>query len=684
MNCLLASHFLSLAVLILPTLKYKGLLLFFVCYCLLIFDAYAIMLQTDTLREIEIKARTIPGSKHSLNPTQKISGTALENTNSLTVADAVRHFAGVQLKDYGGVGGLKTINVRNLGSLHTAVFYDGIQLGNAQNGQVDLGRFSIDNVETIELYNGQSNEQLLPARAYSLSSSLYLQSRKPVFDRGRDKYKYSFKTGSFGLLNPSISWNHKLNSQTYSSISAEYQRSHGRYKYFYPATNTDTSFIRDNGNLNAFRLETSIYRHSSDSSEWKFQLYGYTSNRGLPSFVVRNNHSSKQQLWDNDLFVQGSYTSQQRRVLRFSVKSKYSYSQSRYLDPEFNVNQKLENRYRQNEYYLSFASAYAISSAVRIALSSDLIRNWMEAEIDAGMSEFPEPLRYTSLTALSSTLQLANFNFEATVLNTTVTESVKVGVSATDKSVFTPSLSASWRPFRDTDLNLRAFYKNSFRLPTFNDQYYTLIGNANLKPEYAEQYDLGFKYSRAFSRRLRYLSLYSDVYYNRVKDKIVALPARSLFLWTMMNVGEVEIKGFETGLASEFSLGYNAFLSGRINYTFQNSKDATRGGANFGEFIPYAPEHAGSATIGLNLNRYTLGYNFLYTGERYGDRPNNKVSYLQPWYTHDISTGYELRLSKVSYKLLAEMNNLFNQSYEVVRNYPMPGRSFRITLTAKY
>ena len=34
-------------------------------------------------------------------------------------------------------------------------FCIGIELGNAQNGTVDLGRFSLDNMESVTLYNGQ-------------------------------------------------------------------------------------------------------------------------------------------------------------------------------------------------------------------------------------------------------------------------------------------------------------------------------------------------------------------------------------------------------------------------------------------------------------------------------------------------------------------------------------------------
>lgn len=83
--------------------------------------------------------------------------------NSLSVADALRYFSGLQLKDYGGVGGIKTVNIRSMGTNHLGIFYDGIELGNAQNGQIDLGQFSLDNVEEISLYNGQRSAIFQPA-----------------------------------------------------------------------------------------------------------------------------------------------------------------------------------------------------------------------------------------------------------------------------------------------------------------------------------------------------------------------------------------------------------------------------------------------------------------------------------------------------------------------------------------
>ena len=111
------------------------------------------------LEGVVVTERLIP---KDVIPAQVLGGRDLQRLSAVSVADALRYFAGVQIKDYGGIGGLKTVNVRSMGSQHVGVFYDGLQLGNAQNGQIDLGRFSLDNMETVSIYNGQRSTILQP------------------------------------------------------------------------------------------------------------------------------------------------------------------------------------------------------------------------------------------------------------------------------------------------------------------------------------------------------------------------------------------------------------------------------------------------------------------------------------------------------------------------------------------
>ncbi|MFA4998093.1 MAG: TonB-dependent receptor, partial [Bacteroidales bacterium] len=55
-------------------------------------------------------------------------------------------------------------------------------------------------------------------------------------------------------------------------------------------------------------------------------------------------------------------------------------------------------------------------------------------------------------------------------------------------------------------------------------------------------------------------------------------------------------------------------------------------------------------------------------------------NYAQPWYTHDMSASRIIRLHKSELRITAEVNNIFNQQYEVVQCYPMPGTNFKIKI----
>ena len=169
-------------------------------------------------------------------PSQVLSGKELQRLSAHSVSDALRYFSGVQIKDYGGIGGLKTVNIRSMGSQHVGVFYDGIQISNAQNGTVDLGKFSLDNMELISVYNGQKSEIFQSAKDFSSASALYMVSRKPVFENKANNLNIKLKTGSFDLVNASALWERKLNEKISTSANLEFLNTSGKYKFQYQKT----------------------------------------------------------------------------------------------------------------------------------------------------------------------------------------------------------------------------------------------------------------------------------------------------------------------------------------------------------------------------------------------------------------------------------------------------------------
>jgi outer membrane cobalamin receptor len=638
------------------------------------------LVHTDTLRQVQINASHLQPLQTSRVPHQRLKGGQLERLNSLNVADALRFFSGLQVKDYGGAGGLKTVDVRSMGTNHTSVFYDGVQLGNAMNGQTDLGKFSLDNIGEIHLYTFQKSDIFQPARAFAAGSSLYLESKAPVFAEGRGTNGgFKWKAGSFGLINPSAWLQQRISKNVSASLSTEWQKSDGDYKFRYTNGVYDTTASRQNGDMDALRVEAGFYGVMRDSSQWTLKGYHYRSARGLPRSIVSNNFESDERLWDRNSFLQASWKSAWGPKFQSMVNAKYAYDYTRYLDPDhYRQEGALDNHYRQKELYISLSNKYQIKPYWTIGLSGDWINNKLDADLDF----FAYPTRNTKLVAAASSLDFKTFHLQASLLGTYVSEKVKAYQSAKNFHQYTPAVSASWQPFREQPLLVNAFYKKTFRMPTFNDLYYSMIGNTALQPERVSQYNVGASFNKSLNSGIwKSLSFQTNAYYNKVKDKIMAIPAENLFRWTMVNLGEVDIRGIESNIRSGLQASEEIMLQIGLNYAYQKAVEVTPGASNLNHQIPYTPLHSGSLTLGADYKNMSLNYSYVYCGERYSQKTNIPVHYIQPWYTHDLSYAQVFKVSDHRYKFNAELNNVFNQYRDIVLNFPMPGRSFRFTLS---
>lgn len=634
----------------------------------------------DSLQRLDEVVVTAKALSKEVIPVQQLAGAQLQRLGAHSVADAIRYFSGVQIKDYGGVGGLKTVNIRSMGTNHVGVFYDGIELGNAQNGTVDLGRFSLDNMEAVTLYNGQKSALLQPAKDFASAGSIYLQSRTPRFAAGeRQHVKSTFKTGSFGVVNPSIVWDRRLNERISSSVSAEYMYTTGRYKFTYRVEDSyDTTAVRRNGDVNAVRLEGGLFG-SIKGGYWRAKAYLYRSERGYPGAVVKNKFSHEDRQWDTNVFAQGSFRKEFSPRYSLLINAKYAYDYLHYLaDPRRDeALMYVNNRYYQHETYVSVANQYALLPVWDVSFSADYQFNLL----DADLTDFVYPRRHTQLLAVATALRFPSVKMHASLLGTLVQDHVRSEAQGADnRAEWTPTVVVSYHPFSALDLNLRAFYKRIFRMPTLNDLYYTFIGNVDLEPEYTNQYNLGLTYANEWGDRwLRRLEVQADVYYNEVENKIVAMPTSNFFRWTMVNLGKVEIRGIDLALQTAWQWGKNWYLTGRVNYTYQKAQDFTDPtDAYYGGQIPYIPWHSGSAVLNLNWREWEMNYSFIYTGERYSSRANIPVNYVLPWYTSDFSVSRTQHWGGGDLKLTLEVNNLFNQQYEVVICYPMPGINFKV------
>lgn len=633
------------------------------------------------LDAVTVTARRMPAKITSTTSVQVFRKEDLKNLGLQNIGDAVKRFAGTNVRDYGGIGGLKTVSVRNLGAAHTAVSYDGVAISNTQAGQIDVGRFSLDNVSSLSLAIGQDENLLQSARLYASAGVLNIETEKPHFKEGKNTFtQVQLRGGSFGYITPAFRHWQKLNERTQLSVDANYLRADGSYPFTLKNGTLITEEKRINSDIESGQGEINLFHTFKDESELSAKAYYYKSERGLPGAIILYNSASDERLWDENFFAQARYKKIFSTKWSLQAQGKYNYSWNKYEDlgAEYVGGKQIDTN-RQHEYYLSASALYHPTNWFTIALSQDGIINKLHTN---GVNS-PEPTRYTSLTALSARYQQGQVKASATLVATYITEEVKAGNTPDDRKRLSPTLSASWQPWKEEQFFVRALYKNTFRVPTFSDLYYLRVGNTNLKPEKATEYSIGITWSGTPFSFTDFVSLTIDGYYNEVNDKIIAFP--STYVWKMQNYGKVHITGVDVTMATAIPMGRKMSLNLSGNYSWQKALDVTNKEAkNYKHQLPYTPEHNGNVSATLEMPWINIGYTVTMVGKRYYMAQNIKTNEIKGYNEHTATLWREFKWKKCGLRLQAEIINLTDAQYDVIKYYPMPGRSWRLTGTFNF
>ncbi|MBW6479564.1 MAG: TonB-dependent receptor [Bacteroidales bacterium] len=646
------------------------------------FKVFAWQEPVDTVRlgEVIVIAGHPTLQQRSPVPMQQMLSPNLAIISGASAAEALRNFGGVTIKDYGGIGGLKTVMVRSLGANHTSVMLDGIPLNDAATGQTDLGKIPLINLESITLFVGQPLHLLQPARFYASANVIDIRTKPFSPDENDIKTRAGIRSGSFGIINPFFSTNAEVFKNTNAGINFSYTSAHGEYTFQNPYSSEQQ--IRTNSDIEA--MNTSVYlRHRlKEHSYLQIDAWYYNSERGLPGAVILYNTHTSQRLWNEDFSVNLRYENSHPEKLQMLSLARFSNAWLHYLEKNYlNQQGQLSNTFSQQEYYFSQAFVYPLNSDLKVSMASDLFIN----SLDSNLPGFAEPLRYSWLTNLGARYERNRLYAQANLLSTLVNDQAQQSQSTATQSALSPSFSLAYRlTSSEPLLRLRFMYKNIFRMPTFNDLYFARVGNPDLRPEYAQQFNLGMM---AGYDRNGFLSLSgsADIFYNAVKDKILAIPTQNLFVWSMQNIGKVDIRGLELQLQGQYNPG-SSFAAGFFaNYTLQRAIDITRDNASwYRHQIPYIPRESFSGGINFEYENFSLGFNSLFNGHRYVLAENIYQNMLPSWWHHDVVAGYQFRTGKTIFQIRFEVNNLLDRQYEVIRSFPMPGRGYFVRVEAGF
>ena len=474
--------------------------------------------------------------------------------------------------------------------------------------------------------------------------------------------------------------------------SADFLASSGRYRYPY----FDTTLVRENGDIMQLRLETMLFGDSdigASRGSWQLHLYAYGSERGFPGPVIRRAAGfplSAERQADQDLFAQGSWTQDWTERYSTAIRLKYANNYTHYnTHPERNpMALPYDLHYRQQSGYLSLAQSCVLAAPWSVDLSTDLQYNALEG--DAG--QFVTPRRTCFTGALATRYVRRRFRAAAHLVYLGAWDCFRTpsagGWSRENsyRDAWMPSLSLFYAPAPWVELD--AFVRRSYRLPSFNDLYYTQMGNSSLVPESALQAGADIRLQHrlgAWSWALRL-----SPYYNRVDNKIVAIPTASQFRWTMLNIGKVDITGLDLKADASWASG-DWYLNLILRYSFQQALDHTQPGSQtWGNQIPYIPLHSGGLEFTARWRGWAFCWNTVLTGERWSRSAHTADYHIDPWTVSDLAFSKEIGLKKPGRdaqgrpQLLLSLscNNLFDQRYQIVQGYPMPG--FNAFLSASF
>ena len=621
---------------------------------------------------------TVSASRHaavtSVAPLTSISRAKIERMGATDLHEILKQAPGVSVRDYGGIGGLKTVSVRNMGAAHTAVNYDGIPVSDAQNGQVDISRFDLEDVAVAEVTIGMTDDIFRSARQMTAAGILRMENHHPSVDSSMTVLKARMTAGSFNTYSPYLSVFRQFGKKYALKASAKATFSDGDYPFLLHNGLISTTEKRENSDVRSGGSEIDFHADWGSRGRLKAKVNWHETERGLPGSVVLYTSAGTERLHERNVLSSVMYDNEIGCRWLVHADAGFCHAFTHHLDTAPVYTEPQHSRYWQNEYSAAARAQFSPSSEWRFVLAEDIFIN----DLDSDIPECPFPTRLTSMSALSGEYAGDKLKVNAAVVGTAVVERVRTGESPDNLFRLTPMAGLSWN--LHPDLYLRASIKEGFRVPTFNDLYYARVGNTGLKPETAHMSNLGVAWAENHSKYSFNATL--DTYCNLVRNKIVATP--TMFIWKMRNVGEALMYGLDLTASGFWQVAEWLRIHADGSYSLQYALDVTDSGAkNFRHQLPYTPRHAGSAHLALETKWFTISYNMTSVGKRYSKGQNIKSYMMEGFFDHGVSLNRTFIFGKndcCRLHVSLEARNLGGVNYEIINYYPMPGRYYRITI----
>lgn len=623
-------------------------------------------------------AKNLTGS----TPLQTIDSLSVRRLGITGTGDALRRLAGVNLRDYGGAGGLKTVSVRGLGAAHTAVSYDGICLTDARSGSIDLAQFDIDRLHSLSLHTLDSPALLTPVRNLA-AATIDIRSQMPAGTSRGFTGTAALRAGSWAMTNPSLFVARRFSERAAVSASGNFFYARNNYPFRVENGVASTTERRNNSRMQTMTAEAAGDFRTRGNGTLQAKLSFRESHRRLPGQVLLYNYSNSERMADRNGFAQLRWQ-QSFGAWQAMAAAKWDGQTSRYRDfgGKYPTGSYLEH-YRQHDLYSSLGAERAFPKGLHAAYALDASQTSLRSNQNAA----PKVRRTALLQAFSLRLTRRRLTLTARGVWHHYKDRVSSEtVRGKTESRLVPTVSASIRLVQDAGrlLVLRVGHKEMFRLPTFAEAYHYHLGAKKLQPELTRQTGFGLTFGTRLAAWCPALQLTADGYLNRVDNRIVSVPV-NLHTWRTMNYGKVAARGLDLTFSATFRPAerHSVFLSG--SYSWLRAEDRTKPNTTVYRLqLPYTPRHSGSGALAYENPWVNLSLHATYAASRWSTPEHTSTTRLPAYGEAGLAAYRAFTLGNSQLLLRADVINALDTRYEVVRRYPMPGRSFKVSAEWKF
>lgn len=648
-------------------------ILFFGC-CLVSMLGYS-QDTTKTLSDVEITSFEIARLKTLELNSQYIRRDLILTNQPQDLGSILQKFSGTTLKSYGGLGGLKTISVRGLGSQHTTYTIDGFSIANTQTGQVNLGQVQVDNVENITLSIGGKNGFLLPVSSYLSGSLVSINTFENTPSTELFKLRACTRVGSFGEVDNYLSMKFSK-KKVFGSVFGKYRQANGNYDYLLQNGTIKYNGVRMNNDLKDWYSGATIGYHFKNEARFRVIYKTNGVDQGLPGAVILYNGTANQRLVTQAHALNLDFSHRLGEIY-YRFFGSYNHDWLHYTDPSY-----LNNTGGISSVYLNNLSQVGVSFQRTLLQCLHLFGGLESRYSDLSFSteKAATPKRLHSYGLVGASYHKAKWTTEIQVSGQQILEENKTGERAINRFRLNPFIAIEREVFGLWKWKLKAWYRNSFRMPSFNELYYNSIGNVNLKPEEAQQFSLGIS---GQPKKNRLISVFViNGFANQIWNQILAIPTKNLFVWSMQNIGRVNTFGYETRLDLKSPIQKDWMMEAILNYTYQYSIDVSDPNSpTYLNQVAYIPRHTGNFDYTLKRKNTGIHFSLISSSIRYSLMENIPANEVNGFTILDASIFTKIKLEK-EYDLRVQFSvkNITNSSYAYIRYFVMPGRNYLITL----